>query len=325
MGILVILWAVVLVPMWLRRHDKTSELAAADRFAGAMRVLSRRSGERRAAGAGRYVLMPARSAAARAMHVHAPQRRRQGPPDPGRPAGPRPAGRRARVAARRRLAVVLATLLVVTVVAAVAGGGAFVVVQGFTDVLVLAGVLHLRSGVLAERARDRRAAAQRSAVQVRQAADARWVPTPPRGRRPPAPAAAPESEPETVALPAAVPDEPPHQNRPPAGQSAEPAPRAAARPVPQPGAAPSVRTRTVDLTQPGKWSAAHAAHVPGVPAAGAQPPAQTAAQQAARPAPAQPAHAQPQPVGTRTTAAAALAELEEDDQLDLILRKAVGE
>lgn len=87
-GVLVVLWAAVLVPMWLRRHDRNSELAAADRFAGAMRVLSRRGkgsaqrGAERAAGRngngaaaeGRYVLMPPRPPGARRPHVSAPER-----------------------------------------------------------------------------------------------------------------------------------------------------------------------------------------------------------------------------------------------------------
>ncbi|MGH3744986.1 MAG: hypothetical protein ACRDTP_09025, partial [Mycobacteriales bacterium] len=44
LAVLVVLWLVVLVPMFLHRHDRNVEVAAADRFAGAMRVLSRRRG-----------------------------------------------------------------------------------------------------------------------------------------------------------------------------------------------------------------------------------------------------------------------------------------
>ena len=73
LGALVILWAIVLVPMWLRRHDRNNEVASADRFAGAMRVLSRRSGSRsrraEAVSGGRYVMAPPRSSADHEPHV----------------------------------------------------------------------------------------------------------------------------------------------------------------------------------------------------------------------------------------------------------------
>jgi len=39
---IVVLWAVVLVPLWLRRHDEVTETRSVDRFQGAMRTLSRR-------------------------------------------------------------------------------------------------------------------------------------------------------------------------------------------------------------------------------------------------------------------------------------------
>ena len=41
-AVIALLWAVVLVPMWLRRHDEVSESRSVDRFQGAMRTLSRR-------------------------------------------------------------------------------------------------------------------------------------------------------------------------------------------------------------------------------------------------------------------------------------------
>ena len=40
---IVVLWAAVLVPMWLRRHDDVTESRSVDRFQGAMRTLSRRA------------------------------------------------------------------------------------------------------------------------------------------------------------------------------------------------------------------------------------------------------------------------------------------
>lgn len=40
---IIALWAIVLVPMWLRRHDRASELRGVDRFNNAMRSLHRRN------------------------------------------------------------------------------------------------------------------------------------------------------------------------------------------------------------------------------------------------------------------------------------------
>ena len=53
---IVVLWAAVLVPMWLRRHDDVTESRSVDRFQGAMRTLSRRA----PAGDQREVLVPRR-------------------------------------------------------------------------------------------------------------------------------------------------------------------------------------------------------------------------------------------------------------------------
>lgn len=59
-GAIVVVWAAVLVPMWLRRHDEIHELRSVDRFSRAMRILSRRE----PAGDQRYVVMPRRPAGA---------------------------------------------------------------------------------------------------------------------------------------------------------------------------------------------------------------------------------------------------------------------
>lgn len=61
---LVVMWAVVLVPMWLRRHDEVEETRSVDQFSTAMRTLSRRA---TAPVEGRYVVMPHRS---RSVDVH---------------------------------------------------------------------------------------------------------------------------------------------------------------------------------------------------------------------------------------------------------------
>src|SRR4051812_26763283 len=79
------MWAVVLVPMWLRRHDAATESRSVDRFSTAMRVLSRRSsgGPDR-----RYVLMPKRDARATVPVSRASPTPR--PPTPQAPAAPPP-------------------------------------------------------------------------------------------------------------------------------------------------------------------------------------------------------------------------------------------
>jgi len=41
-AVIVALWALVLVPMWLRRHDTENEVQSVDRFSNAMGILSRR-------------------------------------------------------------------------------------------------------------------------------------------------------------------------------------------------------------------------------------------------------------------------------------------
>jgi hypothetical protein len=56
---IVVVWGVVLVPMWLRRHDEVTESRSVDRFQGAMRTLSRRDSG--GAGDRREVLVPRRA------------------------------------------------------------------------------------------------------------------------------------------------------------------------------------------------------------------------------------------------------------------------
>ena len=41
-AVIIALWALVLVPMWVRRHDEANESRSVDRFHDAMRILSRR-------------------------------------------------------------------------------------------------------------------------------------------------------------------------------------------------------------------------------------------------------------------------------------------
>ena len=98
------MWALVLVPMWLRSHDEAQQTKSADRFARAMGSL-RRSGDG-APAPQREVLMPRRSPAVRDAQVTVT----------GSSAELSPAARAA--ARRRRVLAVLGTLLLVWTVLA---------------------------------------------------------------------------------------------------------------------------------------------------------------------------------------------------------------
>jgi len=150
LAVIVIMWAVVLVPMWLRRHDAATESRSVDRFSAAMRVLSRRQP---ASGTARYVLMPRRQAAA-AVHVSG-----AAAPRPARTvAAPKAPRRRPSLAVRRRR-VLLALLGVasLTFVLALAGVVSWVL-QLVIDLIVVSFVVHLRTQARrsAALARDRR-------------------------------------------------------------------------------------------------------------------------------------------------------------------------
>jgi hypothetical protein len=144
---IVVLWAVVLVPMWLRRHDTTTESRSVDRFSTAMRTLSRRSGgpDRR------EIVMPRRddtlsvhvsgAAATRKQREARPVR----PSVPSRPMAPAArAGRSSLVARRRRMFVGLSAVTGLTFVLAVAGVVSWPL-QIVVDVALIGFVVHLRA------------------------------------------------------------------------------------------------------------------------------------------------------------------------------------
>ena len=121
-AVIVALWAVVLIPMWLRRHDEANESRSVDRYRGAMRSLSRRTGS-----STREVLMPAGDRGSVEISVKGSQASTTRPvparPAPARRSVPAPVGAgavppsvraaRARAASRRRrVLAVLAVLLV---------------------------------------------------------------------------------------------------------------------------------------------------------------------------------------------------------------------
>jgi uncharacterized membrane protein len=138
-AVIVVLWAVVLLPMWLRRHDEVTESRSVDRFQGAMRPLSRRA----SAGDRREVLVPRRPTT-RAVPDGASDQM----------SATAMAGRR-----RRRTLLALAGLTAV-----LAGLGAFAIVQLWTALLpfVLLLAFLAKVWITARRARSRDLAARRA-------------------------------------------------------------------------------------------------------------------------------------------------------------------
>lgn len=141
----VVLWAVVLIPMWLRNHDERSETRSVDRFSTAMRTLSRRGS---GSGSGE-LLVPGRARAAEVTGGRAPSA----------------AARRARAAAearmRRRRTVLTASTGFLAVVLVTAALGAAPLWLGAASLVGYAVfVRHLRvqarNAAAAERRRRRR-------------------------------------------------------------------------------------------------------------------------------------------------------------------------
>jgi len=273
--LIVVGWAAVLVPMLLRRHDVSVESRSADRFATAMRILSRRSAPTTDR---RYIVVPrpsvpltrrtpaasvaSRSAAARGGT--AAQRAR--PPSTGR----------ASLAARRRRVLLgLVTIAFGGLVGALLVAPVWWSVQAAADLLIAAFVVHLRREAIRARARSRAALRRRVPVPVaavdERPAQAGPVTAGPVAAAPgaaapgaAAPASAGPESARTVELtsytrdggwqPVPVPV-PTYVTAPRAPAPEQPAPA----PVPAKPAATSQgprQPRIVDLTRPGAWSAA---------------------------------------------------------------------
>jgi hypothetical protein len=136
------MWAVVLVPMWLKRHDEVEESRSVDRFSAAMHTLSRYDDNQREA------TMSHRSCD---LDVHVS----------GASAPDAIAARRRRGMAQRRtrsLAVLALTDLVVLLLAAVTGMVLLWALQIILDVAVVSFVVHLRRLAIQAAAARRRAA-----------------------------------------------------------------------------------------------------------------------------------------------------------------------
>ena len=145
---IVVMWAVVLVPMWLHRRDEATESRSVDRFSTAMRTLSRRTS---ATPGRRYVVMPRRGDAhAPSVHVSgAPAHRRSMPSMSAvRSAASglrlsRRNGRVSIVARRRRMLMLLGGASFLTLVLASAGATPWWL-QITIDVLFVSFCAHLR-------------------------------------------------------------------------------------------------------------------------------------------------------------------------------------
>ncbi|MDX6225801.1 MAG: hypothetical protein QOE64_2177, partial [Frankiales bacterium] len=66
--VIVAMWAALLVPMWLRRHEEADQLGSIDRFSAAMRILSRQDKQ---AGA-RSLVVPRRDSVQAAAPLRKP-------------------------------------------------------------------------------------------------------------------------------------------------------------------------------------------------------------------------------------------------------------
>jgi hypothetical protein len=133
--VLVVMWLVVLVPMFVRRHDSDVEDGQSD--AGRVRVLNRRSTSRARSGAA-----PGRPAAGLAVAAFSHDR-----------------ARRRMLRRRRRTLLILLVLAAASSAAAVAVSPAMWAVQVFADLLLVSYLGWLRQQVRRERARRLRRAA----------------------------------------------------------------------------------------------------------------------------------------------------------------------
>jgi hypothetical protein len=147
---IVAIWVVVLVPMYLNRHDAANASRSMDTFSTAMRVLSRRT---QTQGDRRYVVMPQRDNWGLTVDNM-----------PDAVANSRPPRTRATlVTRRRRLGIALVTLAVATAALSYLGITPWWA-NGIADALVVAYVVHLRTQAIRAREFGQRRAAYASRV-----------------------------------------------------------------------------------------------------------------------------------------------------------------
>src|SRR4051812_25306948 len=161
------MWAGLLVPMWLRRHEQETEVRSVDRFATAMRILSRRTPPPPDK---RYLVMPQRpptatlpvadvprqdavrrrvsraAQAAKTSAVRATRSVDQRPAQSSRRPAPRrrPSGRSRLIVRRRRIVLGLLALAGLMFILAVSGAMSWWW-QLVSDLAVIAYLAHLRA------------------------------------------------------------------------------------------------------------------------------------------------------------------------------------
>jgi hypothetical protein len=243
---IIAIWLVVLVPMWLNRHEAEDASRSMDSFSTAMRVLSRRAS---AQGDRRYVVMPRRDNWGVTVDNNPDAKARGRFPllrPPFSAAGL--SGRARLLARRRRVALSVATLMVVL---------AFTAALGITswwyelavDLAAAGYVIHLRNEALraSELRRRRLARSARAAVGGLPDDAPAWRRPPvepfvaPDEALPPAPVSAAGTENGSRWEPVPVPL-PTYVSKPVVQRPAASTPRA------------DVDSTTIDLTRPGAWS-----------------------------------------------------------------------
>jgi hypothetical protein len=160
------MWVIVLVPMWLRRHDEVEEVRSVDKFNSAMHTL------RRDAGPVKNAAVPHRS---RSVEVHVSGASADGQGKPRRSATERRAARpvvSAETRRRRTLIGLLVTTVLTLLLAVVVGGLMLWALQVIADLALAGFVMHLRNQ--AQRAqRANRASSRPAAARPQRVAPAR--------------------------------------------------------------------------------------------------------------------------------------------------------
>ena len=247
---IIAIWLVVLVPMWLNRHEAEDATRSMDSFSTAMRVLSRRAP---ASGDRRYVMMPRRENWGVTVdnNPDANTGRRLRAPHRVAPVSGA-AGQAKLIMRRRRVMLVALTLVVVLAITAALG-----VTSWWYELaagLAVAGYLiHLRNeAIRARELRRRRVARAARATLAREPVEA------PARRRPARPVAESFAD-EASVLPAATVSAAGTEN----GSRWEPVPvplptyvskPVVSRPAASAALRADVDATPIDLTRPGAWS-----------------------------------------------------------------------
>lgn len=137
-GVIILMWAVVLVPMWLRRHDETEETRSVDTFSKAMHTLSRREA---AAREKKYGLIPTRT---RNHEVHVSGASADGQRPVQRRRSTTVTSRTVAERRRRTFTGLLCIAVLTLMLAVLMGGKALWGLQVLLDITLVSFMVHLR-------------------------------------------------------------------------------------------------------------------------------------------------------------------------------------